>query len=283
MRKIGIVAKRGKPEARDILEEILSYIKLRGHEVYLDERSAGLLGVAGCSDDFLAQTVDAVVVLGGDGTMLAVARMVSQKGVPILGVNLGGLGFITEVNRSDMRDAVEKMLGGECAVEERLMLDARIMRQGKEIEMHTVLNDVVINKGALARIVDMETFIDHTYVTTYKADGLVVSTPTGSTAYSLSAGGPIIYPTLDVVVITPICPHMLANRPLVVSKGSLIEITLPSVSEDVFLTLDGQVGVPLMCGDTIEIKESVHMTRLLIPCDKDYFKVLRTKLKWGER
>lgn len=283
MRKIGIIAKRGKPEAQEVLEELLTYIERAGLSVYLDQRSAGLLGTEGYSDDVLAGIVDAVVVLGGDGTMLSVARMVSQKGVPILGVNLGGLGFITEVNRSELRDAVQKMLGGECAVEERLMLDARIHRDGREIEMHTVLNDVVINKGALARIVDMETFIDHVYVTTYKADGLIVSTPTGSTAYSLSAGGPIVYPTLDVVVITPICPHMLANRPLVVSKGSLIEITLPSVSEDAFLTLDGQVGVPLMRGDTIEISESVHKTRLLIPCDKDYFKVLRTKLKWGER
>jgi len=224
-----------------------------------------------------------VLVLGSDGTMLSVHRLVAGKGIPVLGVNLGSLGFLAEVSKEDIFTSVEKMLAGGCRVEERLMLKAMIQRKGETIEEYRVLNDVVINKGALARIIDLETFIDKTYVTTFKADGLIISTPTGSTAYSLSAGGPILYPTLESIVVTPICSHTLTNRPIVLPDQVVIEIGLKSLSEDVFLTLDGQVGCSLKPDDIIEIRKAEYKARLLVPGEKGYFDVLRTKLKWGER
>jgi len=178
---------------------------------------------------------------------------------------------------------VDRILAGDCAIEERLMLTAKILRAGEEISGYTVLNDVVINKGALARIIDMETFINGKYVTTFKADGLIVSTPTGSTAYSLSASGPIIYPTLDSIVLTPICPHTLTNRPILLPHDFRIEVALRTLSEDVYLTLDGQIGAPLRMDDVIEISQAEYKTRLLIPYERDYFEILRNKLRWGER
>ena len=237
----------------------------------------------GYSRSEMPSLVDMIIVLGGDGTMLNVARLVCERGVPILGVNLGGLGFITEVQKEEVCNAMDKTLSGEYAVEERLMLTAHIHRHGEKIAEYTVLNDVVINKGALARIIDLETYINKAYVTLFKADGLIVSTPTGSTAYSLSAGGPVLYPTLDCIILTPICPHTLTNRPTVLPDDVLIEIILKSVSEDVFLTLDGQVGFSLRKDDVVEIKRSPFKTRLIIPFERDYFQILRTKLKWGER
>lgn len=282
MKRIGIICKRGKKEPADILAEILPYLEKKGHTVILDEDSGRELGLKGYPRAEMPDLIDAVIVLGGDGTMLSVARLVSNKDIPIMGINLGSLGFITEVNRDEVREAIDRMLGGECSFEERLMLSVAIYRDGEKTGDYSVLNDIVVNKGALARIIDLEMFVDHKYVTTYRADGLIVATPTGSTAYSLSAGGPIVFPTLGVVLITPICPHMLANRPIVIGKSSLIEIVLLSESEDVYLTLDGQVGVSLRKGDRVEIRDSEHTARLLIPCDKDYFKILRTKLKWGE-
>jgi len=283
MKKIGIICKPGKPEPPEIIREILPYMEEKGFEVFLDEVASGPLDRKGYSRAEMPDLVDAVIVLGGDGTMLSVARLVAPRGIPILGVNLGGLGFITEVNRSEVREAIDRMLVEQCSVEERMMLNVHIHRHGEKISDYLVLNDVVINKGALARIVDLETFIDHQYVTTYKADGLIVATPTGSTAYNLSAGGPVIHPTVNTLVITPICPHTLTNRPLVISDGSMVEIVLQSGSEDVFLTLDGQVGFSLRKGDRVEIRKSEHRTKLLIPCEKDYFDILRSKLKWGER
>jgi NAD+ kinase len=178
---------------------------------------------------------------------------------------------------------VEAMLSGGCAVEERMMLAANVYRYGEKIAEHTVLNDVVINKGALARIIELETSVSGIYVTTFKADGLIISTPTGSTAYSLAAGGPIIYPTLEGITLTPICPHTLTNRPIVLPDDFKIEVILRTMTEDVYLTLDGQIGFSLKKDDVIEISKSPDKTRLLMPCERDYFKVLRTKLKWGER
>lgn len=283
MKKIGIICKSGKKEPYEVVNEIAPYLTEKGYEVFPDDETAEGLNIKGYSRGEIADIAEAVIVFGGDGTMLSVARLVAQKDIPILGVNLGGLGFITEVNLGEVKDAVEKMLDGKCAVEERLMLNVHIHRLGEKLSDYIVLNDVVINKGALARIIDLETFIDHRYVTTFKADGLIVSTPTGSTAYNLSAGGPIIYPTLKAVVITPICPHTLTNRPIVLRDKSFMEIILQSEQEDVFLTLDGQVGVSLRKGDRIEIKQSKYKTKLLIPCEKDYFKILRAKMKWGER
>jgi NAD+ kinase len=224
-----------------------------------------------------------IIVLGGDGTMLSTCRLVADKGVPVLGINIGGLGFITEVQLDKLYETMEKVLSGECPIEERLMLTAQVRRLGELIAEYIVLNEVVINKAALARIIDLETYVNQNYVTTFKADGLIISTPTGSTAYSLSAGGPILYPTLDNIIITPICPHTLTNRAMVLPGDSIIKVILRSPTERVYLTMDGQVGFSVMQNDVIEVSKAPFKTRLLIPCDRDYFQILRTKLKWGER
>ncbi len=283
MKKIGIICKPGRKESQEILQELLPLIKKNGCETFVDSETAAALNINGFSRDEIVSRADLVLVLGGDGTMLSVSRLVAEKGIPILGINLGSLGFITEVSRDEIFSTVNKMLNDGCAIEERLMLSAAVHRDGKKLTEYTVLNDVVINKGAVARIIDLETNINGNYVTTFKADGLIISTPTGSTAYSLSAGGPILYPTLESIVLTPICSHTLTNRPIVLPDNFKIEIIIRKMSGDVFLTLDGQVGFSLMTGDVIEINKSGYKTRLLVPLERDYFRVLRTKLKWGER
>jgi NAD+ kinase len=281
IRKIGIISKPGKPEALKLIKDLLPWFNDRGYEIVLEQQTAEEIGLEGVQRATLAKEVDVLVVLGGDGTMLSAARVVAPRNVPILGINLGGLGFITEVNVSEVYSALEKMLKGECSIEERMMLHSEVLRHGDRIAEHTILNDVVITKGALARIIDLETYIDHNYVTTYKADGLILSTPTGSTAYNLSAGGPILHPSLDCIIMTPICPHTLTNRPLVIPGESMVEVSLISESEDVFLTLDGQVGMSLRKGDIVQVKKSPHKTKLLVPCERDYYQILREKLSWG--
>jgi NAD+ kinase len=283
MKKIGIICKTGRPEPEEILKELLPWLGEKGYETFVDSEAAAKLNIKGFSRTEVAAAADVILVLGGDGTMLSVSRLVAGRGLPILGINLGSMGFITEINRDEIYGAVQAMLSDSCSVEERMMLSARIHRLGEKIAEHTVLNDVVINKGALARIIDLETFVNGIYVTTYKADGLVISTPTGSTAYSLSAGGPILYPTLDSIVLTPICPHTLTNRPIVLPDDFKIDVILKTQSEDVYLTLDGQVGFSLRKDDVIGITKSELKTRLLIPCERDYFEILRNKLRWGER
>ncbi|MBM4136430.1 MAG: NAD(+)/NADH kinase [Nitrospira sp.] len=283
MKKIGIICKTGIPEPPEILKELLPWLKQKGHETHVDIETASILNIEGVQRSQIPSLSDVIIVLGGDGTMLNVCRLVGDKGIPILGINMGSLGFITEVPLDKRYDAVEKMLAGKCPVEERLMLSAHILRHGESIGEYVVLNDVVVNKGALARIIDLEVYINHTYVTSLNADGLIISTPTGSTAYSLAAGGPILYPTLNSIVLTPICPHTLTNRPIVLPDDVIIEIVLKSPREDVFLTLDGQVGFSLRQDDVIEVNKSPFKAKILIHCKKDYFQILRTKLKWGER
>jgi NAD+ kinase len=283
MKKLGIICKPGRPETLEILRSLLPWLAEKGCQTLVDEDAAVRLGIRGHSKPEIASSAEMIIVLGGDGTMLSVSRLVAEKGIPILGINLGSMGFITEINRDELYEAVGGMLSGDCIFEERLMLTARLYRNGEMVEEYTVLNDVVINKSALARIIDLDAFIHGTYVTTFKADGLIISTPTGSTGYSLAAGGPIIYPALDSIVLTPICPHTLTNRPIVLPGDFQVRIILKTQSEDVYLTLDGQVGLPLEVNDIIEIEKSEHKTKLVMPSERDYFKVLRNKLKWGER
>ncbi len=283
MNRIGIICKTGRPEPAGILKILLPWLTDKGYEVFIDEETAAFLQVRGYSRADIPSLSEVVIVFGGDGTMLGVARLIAGKGVPILGVNLGGLGFITEVNRDEVFEILDEMLSGKCSIEDRIMLAVRVQRNGKAVADFTVLNDVVINKGALARIIDLETYVSGKYVTTFRSDGLIISTPTGSTAYSLSAGGPILYPTLSSIVLTPICPHTLTNRPIVLPDNVAILVTLRAASEDVFLTLDGQIGFSLQRDDTVEVMKALFTTKLLIPMERDYFHVLRTKLKWGER
>ena len=283
MKKIGIISKTGHPEPLNILKGLVPWLRKRGCELYIDHETASGLDMEGHQRSQIPQLVDFVAVLGGDGTMLSVARLVGERGVPILGINIGGLGFLTAVQKEDIYEVLEKVIGGQCPVEGRMMLTACVLRHSECIAEYLVVNDVVVNKGALARIIDLETYIDNDYVATFKADGLIVSTPTGSTAYALSAGGPIVYPTLNCVIIAPICPHTLTNRPIVLPDSVSVDIILKSLTEDVFLTVDGQVGFSLRKNDIIEVRKSQHKAQFFIPCERDYFGILRRKLKWGER
>lgn len=281
MKKIGIICKSGRPEPLEILKDFLPWLKRKGLEPHLDAEAASLIGEKGCTRPEIPSLSEIIVVLGGDGTMLSAARLSCEKGIPLLGVNLGGLGFLTEVYKEDLYSAMERILAGKCPFQERMMLSTGIYRQGEKIAEYTALNDVVINKGALARIIDLHTSINDHYVTEYRADGLIVSTPTGSTAYCLSAGGPIVHPAAECIVLTPICPHTLTNRPIVLPEDSEVEVSLRSPGEDVFLTLDGQVGFSLKQNDVVKISNSPHKTTLLMPCERNYYDVLRTKLKWA--
>lgn len=283
MKKIAIISKTDTPEPAEILKDLLPWLKERGLKVFLDEETARAAGEKGYPRSEIPALVEAVVVLGGDGTILSVARLVCEVGIPIVGINLGGLGFMAEIYKDEIYETMEDVLSGQCSFDERIMLHARVQRLGETISEYTVLNDVVINKSALARIIDLETSVDGSYLTTYKADGLILATPTGSTAYSLSAGGPIMHPSTKSILVTPICPHTLTQRPLVLPDSAVVEVAVKTARDDVYLTLDGQMGISLRENDTVTVKKSPCTTRLLISSGRDYFEVLRTKLLWGER
>jgi len=225
--------------------------------------------------------VEMIIVLGGDGTLLSVARLVRDYEVPILGVNLGGLGFLTEITLEELYRVLERIIQGDFVTDERVVLNAAVIRRGERMAEFTVLNDAVINKGALARIIDLETAINGEYLTTFKSDGLIISTPTGSTAYNLSAGGPIVYPSLHSIIITPICPHTLTNRPIMVPDDVEIRVILKAKQQEVILTLDGQQGFSLEFEDMVEIKKAESRILLIKSPYRHYFEVLREKLKWG--
>jgi len=281
-KKIGIVSKPRKEDAGHILFELVKWLRDKGTEPLMDQETASLIEITSpYSRQDIAALSEFVIVLGGDGTLLSVARLIGARGTPILGVNLGSLGFLTEVTLDEMYPLLADILLGKMIIDERGMLEAAIRREGQEIAKYTVLNDVVINKGALARMILMETRVDGWLLNTYRADGLIISTPTGSTAYSLSAGGPIVYPTVGAVIISPICPHTLTNRPIVVPDDAAIEVTLLTEDEDVLVTLDGQEGHQIKFMDTVAIKKIKGTTKLILSPKKDYYQILRQKLRWG--
>jgi len=285
VKRVGLVAKPDAAEAQRVVRQLVEWLGARGLTVVLEKETAALapsasVTSAGKSD--LPGQVDALIVLGGDGTLLSMARAVGDLGVPILGVNLGGLGFLTATTLDEMLPALEALLAGGMAVEERMMLAARVVRGGQPTGDYIALNDVVITKSAMSRIIDLAVSVDGRHATAYRADGLIISTPTGSTAYNLSAGGPILFPTMDAIVLTPIASHTLSNRPIVLPGAQRIDVTL-RVDQDVMLTMDGQVGVPLRERDVVEVQKARARIRLLRFAQKDFFSVLRTKLKWGER
>jgi NAD+ kinase len=288
IKRVGVVI---KPHQQDALKTICQLVE------WLDARSILLIGgpevereriehETGCAvetieSEKLAQSVDLMVVLGGDGTMISTARMLGDAEVPVLGINYGSLGYLAEFRMEEMFPALESILEGDYRLDSRVMLAAELFR-GTERMMHTrVLNDVVINKSALARIIEIEARLNSQFVNSFRADGLIVSTPTGSTAYNLSAGGPVIYPSMNAVVITPICPFTLSNRPIVVPDDHLIELCLKTPDEEVALTLDGQVGFPLEVNDRVLIRKSRTTFNLVQPANRNYFDVLRDKLRWG--
>lgn len=282
VRRIGLILKRKDPRIPALVREVVPWLQSLGVEVFLDEDSA-LPDPVPCAilpASRFASSVDVVAVFGGDGTFLHAARMVAPDGIPILGVNLGSLGFLVEVKLEEMRPALHNLILGNYQLEERMLLQVDVIHGDRTLARYQALNDAVINKGAIARIIDLEVTVNSELVTITRADGLIVSTPTGSTAYSLSAGGPILYPTLGALIITPICPHTLTNRPVVVPDRAQVGICLLR-GKDVMLTVDGQVGMTLGPGDRLAVKKAESCVRLVQPAGAAFFALLREKMKWG--
>lgn len=286
MQTIAITAKATSPAALDYARRVGEELTQRGFSVIWDDVTAHALGdgLRCCPKMDLAAAADLLITFGGDGTLLSVARHAPEH-VPILGVNMGTLGFLTEVRVEEFPEMLERVLAGDHFVEPRVTFDVSIRGPHRDDSARfRVLNDVVINKGAVARIIEMRVTVAGNFVSTFRGDGLIVSTPTGSTAYNLSAGGPIIYPTMGAVVLTPICPHMLTNRPIVLPDELDVEISIANDFEghDIYLTLDGQEGTEVTPDDRICVRKSAHPILLVQSADKNYFDVLRNKLKWGE-
>jgi NAD+ kinase len=285
IRSVGIVCKPLKDVVSSMVPTLVTWFRERHIQVAVDEETAACidLGVPVLPREHLADNADLLIVLGGDGTLLSAARALKGHKVPILAVNLGGLGFLTSVTRDELYPLLERVVRGEHHISERMMLNAETIRAGVTTEQQIALNDAVINKAALARMLDFDVYVDGAQIGRYRADGLIVATPTGSTAYSLAAGGPIVHPHLDAFVITPICPHMLTNRPLVIPDTSRVEIDIAAAEEPVYLTMDGQVGFQLEPKDRVAISKSVSRVYFVQSPQKSYFEVLRSKLRWGER
>jgi NAD+ kinase len=285
IKKIGIISKPKKAEIGELVSPLLDWLRERAIEVYLDKESgSALASQEKClTRNEMPAAVDLLVVLGGDGTLLATARALGGKQVPILAVNLGGLGFLTVINRDELYPTLERVLAGDCQTERRVQIDAQIVRADEVIASFLALNDVVLNKGAIARILDFEVYVDGKFVSTYKSDGLIVSTPTGSTAYSLAAGGPVVAPSVQAFIVTPICGHTLTNRPVVLPDSAMVEVIVKSQRESSYVTVDGQVGIAARSEDVVRMKKAASWVELVQPVKTNYFEILRQKLKWGER
>ncbi len=281
---IGIISRPRRSNLAVVVPPLLRWLEARGVQTFIDEETASSLpdGAKGQTRQHVADASQLLLVLGGDGTMLAAARLAAPREIPILPINMGSLGFLTSFTLEELHPALDDTLEGRFSLSERVMISVELERASKVIEDHLVLNDVVINKGALARMIELELAIDGDFVCRYRADGLIVASPTGSTAYSLSAGGPIVHPAVESFVITPICPHMLSDRPLVIRDSSSIEMKLSGNTESVFLTLDGQRGIPLQPTDLVRASRAKELLKLIRPPKKSYFEILRNKLKWGE-
>ena len=280
---VGIISKPNIQRAHETVRGLLIWLDEKGVTYRCDEQTAHYAGVARFFErDEVPDGTQLVIVLGGDGTLLSAARAIGGRNIPLFAVNLGGLGFLTAITVEELYPELERAFRGEHRIGRRRMLDCELLRQDRLVGSYSALNDVVITKSMIARMIDLNVLVDNHFVSTFKADGLIISTPTGSTAYSLSAGGPIIFPSVACICLTPICPHMLTNRPVIVSDTSIIQID--SRSEDgTFLTIDGQVGEPISKGDRIICRSSSKTINLVRPPRMLFFDVLREKLKWGER
>ncbi len=284
---VGVVVKPNHKEAWATACELSDWLKKRRINLISKPReeneksNAEACGIETVETEKFQSDADLIVVLGGDGTMISTARLIGNREVLVLGINYGSLGYLTEFRIEEMFGALEAILEGNYAIDRRVMLEVEHFRDGEVLENGRVLNDVVINKAALARIIEIEVELDNLFVNSFRADGLIVSTPTGSTAYNLSAGGPIIYPSMNAVVLTPICPFTLTNRPIVVPDTAAINLHLKNENEGVVITLDGQIGYQMKTGDTVLIRKSPTNFNLVQPPNRNYFDVLRNKLKWG--
>jgi len=285
IRTAGVICKPIPEMVASVVPPLSEWLLARKIETFVDTQTATTTGLTGCglARDEMVGKVDLLIVLGGDGTLLAAARALHGHKIPILAVNLGGLGFLTSVTLDELYPVLESVLAGKHRTSERMMLDAEVVHHNRPPETQCALNDAVANKSALARMLDFDVSVDGNHVGRYRADGLIVATPTGSTAYSLAAGGPIIHPALDAFVITPICPHMLTNRPLVVPDTARVELDFVEASEPVFLTLDGQIGFQLEPKDRVVITKSKSKVQFVSPPRLTYYEILRSKLRWGER
>ena len=285
IRTAGIICKPIKDVVSSVVPPLVEW--LRGHkiEVLIDQETQACVGVPthALSREALGEKIDILIVLGGDGTLLSAARALGGQRVPILAVNLGGLGFLTSVTLDELYPLLEQVLAGKHRTSERMMLDAEILRDGQSGGRQCALNDAVGNKGAIARMLDFDVLVNGDAVGRYRADGIIVATPTGSTAYSLVAGGPIMDPDLDAFIITPICPHMLTNRPLVIPGSAKVELDFAAADDPVYITLDGQIGFELKANDRVAITKSANRVALVRPPSKTYFEILQSKLRWGER
>jgi NAD+ kinase len=288
IKRIGIVLKPHQPDALKTLCELTEWLAQREIELVggPDIERERVEHETGCpvrevEKEKLAESVDLILVLGGDGTMISTARLIGDQDVPVLGVNFGGLGYLAEFRINELYTALESILAGNYRLDKRVMLHVDLVGSESTIPTSRVLNDVVINKSALARIIEIDVYLNKQYVNSFRADGLIISTPTGSTAYNLSAGGPVIFPSMNAIIITPICPFTLSNRPIVVPDDAVIELQLKTEKEEVSLTLDGQVGFPLKVDDRVVIRKSRTTFNLVQPSNRNYFDVLRDKLRWG--
>jgi len=287
IRTVGIISKPNSAAAASIVPVLIEWLRERGMAVRIDEQTALYAGAGGSSSgiprDEVPEGCDLVIVLGGDGTLQAAARAIGRRETPLFPVNLGGLGFLTAITIDELYPELERAFRGEHRIAKRKLLATEVVRGGQVVAAYEALNDAVLTKAAIARMIDLDAHVDQQFVCAYKADGLIISTPTGSTAYSLSAGGPIIFPSVPAICITPICPHMLTNRPVLVPETSVIRVISRAPDESVFLTIDGQVGNPIREGDTLVCRSSDYTLRLVRPPHMMFFDVLRQKLKWGER
>ncbi len=285
IKRVGIISKPKKTEIREIVPPLIAWLRDHHIEVFIDKETGSIVESAekSLSRNEMPGQVDMLVVLGGDGTLLATARALNRKPVPILAVNLGGLGFLTVITREEIYPALETVLAGQAGIERRVQIEGELVRADEVISSFLALNEVVLNKGAISRILDFDLLVDGKLISTYKSDGLIVSTPTGSTAYSLAAGGPILAPAVAAFIVTPICAHTLTHRPIVLPDTVRIEVAVRSHREAAYLTVDGQVGLGTHSDDILRLRKAPSYVEIIQPPTKDYFEILRQKLKWGER
>ncbi|SJZ85441.1 NAD(+)/NADH kinase [Selenihalanaerobacter shriftii] len=281
MKRVGLIPNPTKERAVEVVKDVIEWFREQGVNYLIEENAAKVIGDIKHSSSYqeMVGKVDLVIVFGGDGTFLNTARKFATAELPILGVNLGSLGFLTDIELNDLKKALKNLVAGNFEVEERMMIEAEVIRDGESISKVIAINDVVITKGSFARLIELTTYIDGEYLTTYPADGVIIACPTGSTAYSLSAGGPIVNPKLKSLVITPICPHTLHARSIVTSQEEVVKIEVGADHEDVMLTVDGQEGLKLFSDDQVIIKQSNLVTKLVKLKDYNFYKILRTRLQ----